>query len=250
MKKNFTLIELLVVIAIIAILASMLMPALGKSRNLARETACANNQRQIGGFFSFYQGDNQDFFPYARYWNREPAMSGENQSVRTQWNEVLKKIYAMPDANHVYNVHKSFVCPTSRATLIRAQYISYGYNYQNIGSSYRLNGIALSATNGYLSTPAKISGLKRPSDILLTADTIVWNASGADPNRGYGLVDDVPLNMSSTSYQVNSLHDNYANVLWCDGHLRKIKGLQANPNAIYNLEIGKNGLSDNKWNRR
>lgn len=59
----FTLVELLVVIAIIAILASMLLPALSKSKVEAQKVACMNNLQQLQICFQLYTGDNDDFMP-------------------------------------------------------------------------------------------------------------------------------------------------------------------------------------------
>src|SRR5215207_8299162 len=69
---GFSLIELLVVIAIIAILAALLLPALGKGKLKAQGLQCMSNHRQLALAWKMYADDNNDRLLYASHWFPEP----------------------------------------------------------------------------------------------------------------------------------------------------------------------------------
>lgn len=86
-RRGFTLIELLVVIAIIAILASLLLPALAKAKEKGQRIACLNNLRQIALYMQLYTDDNQDVFPAHR--NLGLTTDDPSRSLTNWWGAAI-----------------------------------------------------------------------------------------------------------------------------------------------------------------
>lgn len=107
---GFTLIELLVVVAIIALLASILMPSLGKAREQAKGASCLSNEHTIGVSLAMYCGDNRSYYPAAYGYIDGRSSSGGYH----HWTAALDQNDYLADitARKYPKVAPQYVCPS------------------------------------------------------------------------------------------------------------------------------------------
>lgn len=198
-QKGFTLIELLVVIAIIAILAGMLLPALGKAKDRAMLSNDLNNIRQIILGANLFAADNQDYIPYASWGDCDTRDSwctskgipllADNITPAGYSNQVAS--FKNSQLGPILATEKVLTCPkdfTDRASGVYAKY----YKARNIKiTSYLFNGASIS----YSSNPAgqdfskyKLSQLRPTGMLVWEADETMtqfrFNDVGSSPHEG------------------------------------------------------------------
>jgi prepilin-type N-terminal cleavage/methylation domain-containing protein len=113
-RRAFTLIELLVVIAIIAILASMLLPALSRAKSKAQRIKCVSNNKEVILTFLMYAEDNRETYPLCEGWQASGGKDGKYDVFVAMTNRPLFRYQGNPEIFH---------CPSDRGDIFREKNI-------------------------------------------------------------------------------------------------------------------------------
>ncbi len=210
MKRAFTLIELLVVVSIIAVLAAMLLPAIGMVRDAARAASCGSSLRQIGMAFAAYAEDEQGL-----------VARSDLDSPRVNWVfYTAPYLEATKNENSVQSSissTRSVVrgCPAWRPGTVDYYNTGYGMNFALLEpikapvTGYRYTNRIPSGTNESF-REFTFSAIRNTSTRPLVGDSSTWS---------FGM-----SNMGATPRP--SRHGKRVQMVMCDGH---VEGLETMP---------------------
>lgn len=255
-RGAFTLLELLIVVAVIAVLISILVPALGAARSEARIAVCMSNVRQLHVANSVYAGSNEDMYV--------PAAADLNQGFggRHRWHGVRESDSVSPDpALNTFNPEigplattladgKVKACPESvdfgtdgAENAFEAGNGGYGYNLVGIGSRlYQARWSARELADG---TPYAMgwsaSAVRRPAETVMFADAAFrqFNPDATQPfieysfceppfsvqatTAGPSVLSGEPSDMWLMMPSIHFRHRTRTNVVWTDGHASSVR---------------------------
>ncbi len=211
--KRFTLIELLVVIAIIAILASMLLPALQKAKAL--QASCSSNLKQLMLGMIQYQGDFEDRYPKWS-WGADRGMGANGP------NEWFKAIYPY------VGDEKTYVCPARADITWNGYYGQFIHTVAN-GAPKPCYGYNEYISNGYGGDSMRSVQFKHPTECLILGDCHhVLGGHAKNPDflvryisaaHQYGC--SCPSGINDWSKQAdNTIHSGGSNLGFADGHVK------------------------------
>jgi len=207
-KHEFTLIELLVVIAIIAILASMLLPALNKARDKAKNSSCMNKLHQMGLANSSYTNDYSD---------RLIPGTWQNAVGRLAWFTVLDAYMGGKDKDYTSIVRPDWqLCPSK--TLIGLVVsdrwcVGYGWNYYGGGSAAKAGFGLDSADEGSagFGWGSKLNQVNKPSSTIIIGDSKDQTITPASTSQNVNI---------AYSSMTASRHSGKGNYLMIDGSVQ------------------------------